>query len=147
MKPLFDLSIQRKKLVITLLREIDLNDLVPVREVLNSIDFILGDDDKWEYVQRGNNWKAVIKIRLQDAQQILDFVEKNKDNLKLSSIDETIIADIVSVQRTSFIGKTKQSLQDKDKEEVLNNFKESLMIKFNDAINTINNIAKTERGI
>lgn len=144
MNALYNLTIVRKKLVIEQLREITLHDIVPVRETLNSIDFILGDDDKWEYEKMQKGWKAITKVRLHQSEEIIKFVENNKDKLRLDSIDKAFLRDITQVYRIDRTGKSKQDIQKSyDLDAIVLGNKERIIRKINEAVKDINDLAET----
>lgn len=143
MKTIFDFSIVRKKLVIKKTREITLNDLLPVRETLNSIDFIFGDDDKWEYAKLSKSWQATTKVRLQDADKILKFVEENKDNLRMDSIDNTLLTDLTRVFKIQVEAKNEREVKRIDKDDLSKERKLKILKALEESIETINNLAET----
>ncbi len=143
MKTIFEFSIVRKKLVVKKTREITLNDLLPVRETLNSIDFIFGDDDKWEYAKLSKSWQATTKVRLQDADKLLKFVEENKDNLRLDSIDNTLLTDLTRVFKIQVEAKNEREVKRIDKDELSKERKLKILKSIEESIETINNLAET----
>ena len=147
MQAIFNLTIVRKKLVIEKTREITLNDLLPVRETLNSIDFIFGNDDKWEYSKLSKTWQAVTKVRLQDADKILQFVEENKDKLRLDSIDNTLLSDLTRVFKIQVEAKNEREVKRIDKDALSKDKKVKILKSIEDSIDTINSLAETMGGI
>ena len=143
MNELFELTIVRKKLVIKSLKEITTDDLVPVRETLNSIDFILGNEDKWEYTKIKNGWQAITKIRLSCSKEILKFVEDNKDKLRIDSIDRVFLTDLTKVFRITRIGKSKQEINELDLNSIILGNKNRIIKKINETVSNINDLAKT----
>jgi len=147
MQAIFNLTIVRKKLVIEKTREITPNDLLPVRETLNSIDFIFGNDDKWEYSKLSKTWQAVTKVRLQDADKILQFVEENKDKLRLDSIDNTLLSDLTRVFKIQVEAKNEREVKRIDKDALSKDKKVKILKSIEDSIDTINSLAETMGGI
>ena len=142
---LYDLSIVRKKLVIKQLREITEHDLVPVRETLNSIDFIMGDDDYWEYADLPKGSKATTKVRLYYSEEIIQFLKDNNDSTKLvmDSIDHTFITELTQVYKIELEGKSEGELRSRDKDTYAKDYKESVMTKIKEATDNINMLAET----
>jgi len=143
MNTLYELSIVRSKLVIKQLREITLHDLVAVRETLNSIDFILGDDDKWDYAQLPKSWKATTKVRLYYADQILQFLKDNKGSIKLESIDQTFLIDLTKAHKIEIEGKTEQELKAMDKDKLSSKTKENILKELDQTVANLNELAET----
>jgi len=147
MNALYELTIERKKLVIKQLRDINVHDLVAVRETLNSIDFILGDDDQWEYKKGSNEWIATTKVRLHASEQILKFIEANKDKIVLDSIDNVFLTDLTKVHRITRHGKSEKELRSMNLDEVVAGNKQRITKKINEAVANINMLAETMGGI
>jgi len=143
MNTLYELSIVRSKLVIKQLREITIHDLVAVREVLNSIDFILGDDDKWDYAKLAKSWKATTKVRLYYADQIIQFIKDNKHNLRLDSIDQTFLMDITKAHKIELEGKTELELKRMDKDSLAKQTKENILKQIDETVVNLNELAET----
>ena len=146
---LYDLSIVRKKLVIKQLREITPKDLIPVRETLNSIDFIMGDDDVWEYVTDGTGCTASTKLRLYNSEEIINFLKDNNDSTKLSlhSVDHAFITDITQVYKITRVGKTKKEIQELDLDEIIAGNKRRICKLITEAIENINSLAEAMGAI
>ena len=140
---LYDLSIVRSKLVIKQLREITLHDLVAVRETLNSIDFILGDDDAWEYDKLSRGWRATTKVRLFSSEEIMSFLKDNKDKIQLSSIDHAFITDLTQVYKVEVEGKSEQEIRVENKDKLSDHFKKDTLESINEAVGNINMLADT----
>ena len=113
MNKLFELTIVRKKLVIKMLKKITVNDLIPVRETLNSIDFIFG---KWEYKKLNVGWIGTTKVRLDGADELLKFIEDHRMDIELSPPDRAFISDITKVFYINVCGKDKKIVVDMEKE-------------------------------
>jgi len=143
MNTLYELSIVRSKLVIKQLREITIHDLVAVRETLNSIDFILGDDDKWDYSNLGKSWMATTKVRIYYADQILQFVKENKDKLRLDSIDHSYLSSLTKAHLIEIEGKTEQELKVMDKESLSEQTKEKILKQLDETVAILNELAET----
>lgn len=147
MNALYELTIVRTKLVITQLREMTPHDLVGVRETLNSIDFIMGDDDIWDYKTDSKGCRAITKLRLQESENILNFIKENKDKLMMDSIDQAFLTDITQVYKIDRSGKTKQEVKSIDLNAVVEGNKRRITQKINDAVANINALAETMGGI
>jgi len=147
MNALYELTIERKKLVVKQLREITTHDLVAVRETLNSIDFIMGDDDMWEYKKGSNEWIATTKVRLHASEQILKFIEDNKDKLVIDSIDTAFLTDLTKVHRITRHGKSEQELRSMNLDEVVAGNKKRITKLINETVVNINELAETMGGI
>lgn len=143
MNALYNLTIERKKLVIEPLREINNHDLVAVRETLNSIDFIMGDTDIWEYKQGLNEWVGTTKVRLHASEQILKFIEDNKDKLVLDSIDQTFLTDLTQVYKITRHGKSEQDIKKMNLDEIVAGNKKRIIGKLNEAVSDLNELAET----
>jgi len=144
---LYNLTIVRKKLVIEQLREVTPHDLVPVRETLNSIDFILGDSDKWDYKQDSQGMVATTKLRLHASEEILKFIEDNKDKLVMDSIDRVYLTDLTKVYKIDRHGKTKKEIQSLDLDKVVEGNKQRIIRKLNETVQDINDLAETMGAI
>lgn len=142
MNKLFELTIVRKKLVIKMLKKITVNDLIPVRETLNSIDFIFGNEDKWEYKQLYVGWMGTTKVRLDGADEILKFMEDNKDKISFDSVDRAFISDITKVSHINVFGKDKATVMKMDKDESANFGKDKILTSIEEAIDNLNEIAQ-----
>ena len=140
---LYDLEIIRTKLMLKPLREITLHDIVPVRETLQSIDFILGNDDKWEYARMQKGWRATTKVRLYESKEILKFIEENKDKLRLDSIDHAFLTDLTKVYKIVIDGTSEQALRSLNKEEISNEKKNEILEQLRETVTNLNSIAKT----
>jgi len=147
MSELFQLTIIRKKLVITLQREITIHDLVPVRETLNSIDFILGDDDLWDYIKLSKGWLATVKFRFYYADQILNFIKENKDKLAMDSIDQAYVSDLTKTYRIELERRKEKEIKDMDKDAFAEKCKEHILAKFTETMDYLNALAETMGGI
>jgi len=147
MNALFELTIVKSKLIIKQLRAINIYDLVPVRETLNSIDFILDDDDQWDYAKLPKICVATTKVRVQDADKIEKFIQDNKSKIRLDAIDSTFLSDLLKVHKIKIKGKTEDDLKLKDKESFADTEKEKILLKIKETIININNLAETMGGI
>lgn len=144
MNALFELTIERKKLVIKQLREVTIHDLVPVRETLNSIDFILGDDDHWEYSELQQCYEATTKFRLYFSEQILKFVKDNKNKLKMNSIDQVFLTDLTKVYKIEIELDDMRELKRMDKDSIARQLKQEVYLdKIKEAVTNINDLAST----
>ena len=143
MNALYNLTIERRKLVIEPLREINKHDLVAVRETLNSIDFIMGDTDQWEYKQGLNEWVGTTKVRLHASEQILKFIEDNKDKLVMDSIDRTFLTDLTQVYKITRHGKSEKDIKSMNLDEIVTGNKKRITKKLNEAVENINELAET----
>lgn len=141
MNKLFELSIVRRKIVIKKLKEITINELIPVRETLNSIDFIFGNEDKWEYHKESKGYVGVTKVRLDGAEVLLKFIEENKDNIRLDSVDRSYLNDLTRVHAMVVEGKTERELRDLDKTYLLQIEKSKIIESLKFAIEMVNEIA------
>lgn len=147
MNKLFELTIVRKKLVIKKLKKITVNDLIPVRETLNSIDFIFGNEDKWEYKQLYVGWLGTTKVRLDGADEILKFMEANKDKINFDSVDRAFISDITRVFHVNVNSKEKKTIVNMDKEDFAKEEKKKFLVSIEEAIDNLNEIAQMMGGI
>jgi len=147
MKPLFNLTIVRKKLVIEQLREITIHDIVPVRETLNSIDFILGDDNSWKYKKVSKGWIGTTKVRLFYSEDIIKFIEDNKDKLRIDPIDRAYITDLTKVFKITRTGKSEKEIKKLDLDAIILGNKNRIIKLLNEAVSDINDIAETMGGI
>lgn len=147
MDSLYELTIVRKKLVVTQLREMTPHDLVGVRETLNSIDFIMGDDDIWDYTKDSTGCRATTKVRLHDSEKILNFIKDNKDKLVVDSIDQAFLTDITQVYKITRTGKTEAEVKSMDLDSIVAGNKKRIKQKINDAVININELAETMGGI
>jgi len=143
MGTLLELNIVRKKLVIKKLREITVDDFVPVREVLQSIDFILGNDSKWEYTKINRGYKAITKLAIIDAKEIVKFIEDNKDKMVMDSIDRAFLTDVTQAYRLEMEGRSEKELRNLPKDGNVEIFKEDILATVNQAIGNINMLAET----
>ena len=143
MNKLFELTIVRKKLVIKMLKKITVNDLIPVRETLNSIDFIFGNEDKWEYKKLNVGWIGTTKVRLDGADELLKFIEDHRMDIELSPPDRAFISDITKVFYINVCGKDKKIVVDMEKENFAKEEKKKILLKVDEAINNLNELAET----
>lgn len=142
MNKLFELTIVRKKLVIKMLKRITIDDLIPVRETLNSIDFIFGNEDKWEYKKLNVGWIGTTKVRLDGADELLKFMEANKDKINFDSVDRAFISDIAKVFHINVNGKEKKTVVNMDKEDFAKEEKKKFLVSIEEAIDNLNEIAQ-----
>ena len=139
---IFNLSIKRKKLILELNKEITIDHLLPVKEELNSIFFILDDDEIWEYKKLEKSWIAVVKIRLEDAEEVLKFTNENKKDLVLDSIDQTFLVDLTRVYQVEIERTKEQDLKDMDKEQLSIQIKTQILKQIKETIVSLNNLAE-----
>ena len=143
MNDLFNLKVVRSKLVIEQVRDITTSDLVPVRETLNSIDFILGNDDSWEYKSDSKGCVATSKIRLFNSKEILQFIEENKDQLNLRSIDLNYLSDLTQVFKIVQGGASESEIKKMDLEAISREKKEEIVNFINQVVEEVNLLAQT----
>jgi len=143
MNALYELSIVRRKLVIKQLREITLHDLVAVRETLNSIDFIMGNDDLWEYNSDSSGCRATTKVRLYYSEEIWKFINANLDKMVMDSIDQAFLTDLTQVHKITRMGKSEQEVKSMNLDKVVSGNKKRIMEKINQAVLDLNELAKT----
>jgi len=137
----FNLKLHRNRIFIELINEVDSENLVPVREVANCIDFILDDDDAWEYDKLDKSWVAEIKVRQDESEEILEFIEENKDKLVLDAMTKLLLKDLTKVYKISIEHKKEKQLRDMDKEEITLKHKNNIIAKIKQTITTINSLS------